>query len=263
LIELAALVRCHRRAWTLHEVLSELTRYNSFAGLRCRILVMGDRISSEVCDVVHEHLRAHRSSKLMRLVYTHTPMLEPGRENFCYNQNIHLDALDEWSDEDRFDPRWVYINDDDYIFEKHRIALSLVPTLQRDEIDAYHCPTIYLVEPGNQALSDRHHTAIRLYRHQRGPRFSGRRMLSIPDDLHDAAVVHDKTAEFPVPLLEYGSYTAKDRRELYDAYARAGKVDAFTSPLIADPLTLSPFPDIYDPKYGAWEGMDVSKCPTA
>ena len=150
-------------------------------------------------------------------------------------------------------PDWVYVVDDDFWFEPHKITTALAPALSDLDIDAYYCPCLFIQDASDTYNPDRQHESIRLYRHVPRARFSGKRMLSVPDGPHDTAIISGRTARFPVPILEYGGYTASDRTAVIDAYKRARKDDDFTRALLS-PRRLH-FPTDWDPHYGSWTSL--------
>lgn len=240
MIKLAALVRAHARADTLRVVLSELKRYQTFLGLDVHIFAMLDRPTPEVTDVAFSFTDyGHQCS---------IPILDKGRERFLEAQNCHLEYLER-----EFNPDWVYVVDDDFWFEPVRVTSALVPALSTTEFDAYYCPVVFIQDALDTYNPDSHHESIRLYRHVSRARFSGKRMLSMPDGPHDDAIITGRVARFPAPILEYGGFDAESRRRNIDAYARAGKVDAFTQALNS-PRRLR-FPADYDPSYGEWASL--------
>lgn len=243
MIHLAALVRAHRRADTLRVALTELDRYADFPGLKVSTIVFEDRCPTSFLDI-YASLR-HPPT----VVAVDVPILGAGRERFLEAQNSHLSHMERLLGS----PDWVYVCDDDFWFEPEKITDTLVPALSNHEVDAYYCPCLFLQDAPDTYNPDRQHESIRLYRHLPRARFSGKRMLSMPDGPHDAAVISSRTARFPVPLLEYGGFTPEDRGRVVASYRAANKDDAFTRSLLS-PRRLR-FPTDYDPHYGPWRSL--------
>jgi hypothetical protein len=232
--KLACLVRAHRRAESLRVVLQELEAYKTFDSLEVHVEVLADRPTAEVKRTISD----------AGLEYTSLPfpILGPSGERFLDAQNFHLETL-----EFRYSPDWVYVVDDDSALDFYGAA-RLPDQLARSDVDAFYIPSMYIEDKPFLYNAARKHNSIWLYRHAPGARFSGKRMLSMPDDPHDAAVMSGRTAQYPGTILEVGGYSAADREATAKAYREAGKDDAFTRALLEGrdlrevPLTLhSPF----------------------
>jgi hypothetical protein len=252
MIHLAVLLRVHNRPHLLRTIFHELNRYNGFPGLTLTPIVMMDRPDPACRAIVSQYNWGHTFD-------APEPILD-GREHWGRNQNFHLDFL-----ETRNMPRpdWIYVHDDDWVFEGRKIKELLVPCLADPGIDAYYLDSLYLHDAPDTYNAKRAHHTIWLYRHHPGHRFSGKRVIAVPDDLHDAYVISNRTATFPVPLFECGTYTKAERDFSVARYARAGRIDDFTEAL-KDPLTLHCFPEDWDPQYGSWfNPFEIDQCLTA
>lgn len=217
---LLVLLRVHDRQVTTRIVLDEIERYKILDPdrLRVKLAVMADRPSRAVEKLVDKYpvLQAPR------------PMLDRDGEHFLENQNAHLEFAEKLTD----DPSpWVYVHDDDFWLEPPDAYSALLPALRNEAFDAYFLRCIFFQDDFTHQNPARTHRSIRIFRHVPGTRHSGLRMLSMPDATHDSAIVAGRTADFPVPLLEYGGFTEKDRVLVVDRYALAGKDDAFTRAL--------------------------------
>lgn len=233
LIRLGVLLRAHRRARTLDIVLSELERYNSFPGLEVHILTQIDRPTEDVQDI----LRKHANPDFMRFTSAPKPMVAD-KENFLSNQNAHLDEAE------RRLPRcdWFFTADDDRWFEPQRITEELPRALSNPDISLWDCRSLFMWDEPTKFNAARHHLTPLLWRHIPRFRFSGRRMMSVPDALHDQYILTGAHGHMQTPLLDYGSYTSAERRLLYDIFTAAGKRDDYIDSLLAPPRLLT-FPD--------------------
>lgn len=223
---LTALVRAHSRPRRLQLVLSQLDSYRKIPNLDVDILVLADRPTPAVLDV----LRQAETDFGAFSRYSPVPVLDNNRERFLEAQNAHL----EWLDFFASSPDWIYVVDDDFWIEPNSAHKALESTiLARSDIDAYYMTCLFVQDSPNTYNPERQHRSIRLYRHVPGARFSGTRMLSMPDEAHDAAIISRRTDDFPAPLLEYGGYSEADRATNLSNYARAGKSDPFTASLLS------------------------------
>jgi hypothetical protein len=240
-VTLGIAVRAHRRLESLKVVLAEAKRYGTFPGVRAFIHVLADRPAPGI----PEYLKSAATPELHWEV-SPFPILEPGRERFIQAQNLQLDRLEQL-----YDPDWIYVADDDFAFEAVGIEKELPAALTHPSIVAWFARVLFLQDAPNTYNPRRVHNSIRLFRHDRGFRHSDKRMLSMPDALHDSAIISGRTGQLRTPLFEVGGYTAEERQKVYDAYAAAGKVDPFTGALLSRG-PLHTFPIDFDASYGPW-----------
>lgn len=222
MIRLACLVRAHRRVDTLRVVLDELLGLQlSRPPFATWIVTMADRPTPDVLGVLEACKKVGFS-----FFQTDIPVLDAGRERFLEAQNEHLDYVERF-----YTPDWVYIVDDDFALDLDGAAL-LPEQLARTDVDAFYMKCLFVQNFHDFHNVKREHNSIRLYRHRPGARFSGKRMLSIPDELHDEYVIQGRTAQYPGVLFEYGGFTPEDRAATRAAYIEAGKDDAFVRSLL-------------------------------
>jgi len=249
-VVLGAAVRAHRRLDSLKVVLSELKRYSTFPGVRVFTHVLADRPTPEV-----EALLKSVAIPELHWELSPFPLLERGKENFLRAQNLQIDRLEQL-----YNPDWIYVADDDFAFEAVGIESELPAALASRNVDAWFCRVLFLQDAPNKFNPRRVHNSIRLFRHDRGFRHLDKRMLSMPDALHDSAIISGRTGQLRTPLFEVGGFTLADRRAVYDAYAAAGKVDSFTGALLS-PGPLHEFPLDYDAAYGDWKNPFAAEEP--
>lgn len=240
MIRLGVMVRAHRRTKTLRIVLSELKRHGTFPGLDVRPLAMVDRASPEVRSILDEFK--------VPVIESPFPLLEPGRERFMEALNVHLRELE------KCDPDWVLVQDDDNWLEPLRAEKELPQALANPVVDAYFIKGLFFQDATDTYNTRRHHQSLQLWRHIKGFRYSTKRMIFVPDALHDAAIIACRTRILPVPAMDYGGFTEEDRIATYTAYERAGKIDPFVKALI-EPPSLQTFPGDYDSSYGEWQDL--------
>lgn len=240
-LTLGIAVRAHKRLESLKVVLNEARRYGTFPGIRTFIHVLADRPAPGITDLLKS-----LESPEFHWELSPFPLLEPGRENFLRAQNLQLDRLEQL-----YDPDWIYVADDDFAFEAVGIEHELPGALTDPTRDAWFARVLFLQDAYDTYNPRRVHNSIRLFRHECGFRHSDKRMLSMPDALHDSAIISGRTGQLRTPLFEVGGFTLQERRDVYDAYAAAGKADSFTGALLSKG-PLHTFPLDYDAAYGIW-----------
>ena len=240
--KLAVLLRAHRRPAYLAHALRAWSLLSPLIPLRVHVAL--DRPTPEVLEV----LAPLKTDAIIR-DFSHLPILSPGRDRFLDAQNAHLDWLME------FPPaEWVMVADDDFWFEPTAAAAYLPAALDNPDADAYFCQCLSIHALPDLYNAARGHTSIRLYRNlDPTARFTGDRMLSIPDALHDFSVITYRTAQLRVPLLEYNHEPA-DRWATYTTYRDSGKEDPYTRSHILQPV-LRRFPSDFDTTYGTWTNL--------
>lgn len=240
MIKLGVLLRAHRRVKTLRIVLSELRRYGTFPGLEVRPLAMVDRATPEVRSALDEFK--------VPIIESPFPLLTEGHERFMEGLNVHLKELE------KCDPDWVLVQDDDNWLEPVRVTTELLAALQDRDVDAYFIRALFFQDSPTTYNTRRHHLSLQLWRHIKGFRYSCKRMIFVPDGLHDSAVISCRTKTLKTPALDFGGYTEAERLQTFRAYERAGKIDSFTRALI-EPPSLRTFPKDYDQDYGPWTDL--------
>jgi hypothetical protein len=242
-MKLGVLLRAHKRHKTLDIALSELFRYNDL-GLEVMVQLIADRPNFMVEGVISKW-----RDKLFGLRYTQTPILSSGGERWMENANENLALLEAGN------PDWVLFADDDRWFARPQIDDELPAALGDKDIDVYYAKSLFLWDKPDQINTKRHHDAITIWRHMRGARFPTDRVIQAPFVIHDHAIMHDRVGHLNTPLLDYGSYAAEERQELYNAYVKAGRDprDPWISSLI-EPPKLIPLPI---------QGEDLYSCDTS
>jgi len=244
-IILGVLLRAHERERSLRIALSEAFCYGTLPGIESYVCIGMDRPTDAVLDIVFDACRSHRCRA--SAFYFNRPILDSSGEHFLEAQNQHLSEY-----ELRFPAAdWLYMADDDRWFEPLKIDSELPAALADRSIDAYFCTSYFMWDRPDLHNTVREHRSALLWRHIPGQRFHGLRMLNVPDDLYDAAVVSGRTADIKTPLLDYGSFNGDLRLRNWQEFDEAGKHDAFTRSLSSPPI----FRRFPPPGYGPWRDL--------
>lgn len=236
-LKLAIIVRAHARERLLAATLRSIGRFAPQGNVSTRIFIAGDRISADAAVAIGGFLDVDDRSTFKAF---NCPILSLDGERFLDAQNMHLD----WVERD-WDPDWIFVMDDDFTLDVDGWN-RLPDQLARDDVDAFYMSCLFLEDSFRTHNAARKHRSIRLYRHQRGARFSGKRMLSIPDALEARAVISFRTADYPGVILEHGGFDAPARIAVQQAYLQAGKDDQFVRALTSRRLVSVPG-DILNP----------------
>jgi hypothetical protein len=240
------MLRCHVRYRTLAIVLSELYRYRRDMGIDVRVCALMDRCCPDVQELLEDYSRA----PWFFTIDAPRRSLDKDGEHFMELLNVQMDAMEErWPDLE-----WIYAQDDDRWFEPVHITEELPRALADDSKDVYFCRSLFFWNDSDTFNTERQHDSALLYRHCPGARWSGRRILNVPDEPYDAAVMSGRTGVINTPLLDFGTFTADDRLRVYTAFACAGKKDAYVQSIYAPPALLK-FPRDFAPDYGEWKDL--------
>ena len=245
------MLRAHCRVKTLSLLLGELRRYHRDMDIDVRICAMADRPSPDVFDCIEDHFAAHVQAN-GRVLYVAAPFrqLDSQGEHFMKGLNVQMDAMEKaWPEMD-----WVFAADDDRWFEPVKITEELPRALADDSKDMYYCRSLFMWDRSDLFNTSRQHDSALLYRFQPGYRWSGDRMLNVPDALHEQAVMTGRTGTISTPLLDYGTFDERERLRVYTAFSVAGKLDPYVKS-IYDPPALLKFPRDFSPDYGAWKNL--------
>jgi hypothetical protein len=237
MIRLGVLLRAHRREHTLRIVLRELRRYATFPGISLMTVASLDRPTPAVSRVLSEfpEVATFRSK---------VPLVSGGTERWMEAENEHLDVLER---EGEFD--WLYLADDDRWFDPTRIGNALGAALQFGGADAYVVESLFFHTYTNTYTTTRKHRTILLWRHAPGVRCTpGSRVLNCPEPLHEQYLFADRIRDFPVPLLDYGSFHDEDRAALASQFAGVVTAVSDVATIQAAPSLViypTPFLDLY------------------
>lgn len=230
---LGVLLRAHRRAATLDIALSELFRYGTLPGVAVRIHVMADRPSQGVVDVIEKY-----RLKLYRATSPTLPLLSAQHgEQFMPALNAQLADLEPANCD------WYLVADDDQWWEPHHINSELPTALHNPNVDMWYAPTVFFWDTPTTFHPDRRHCSAILFRKLPGDRFPLNRIIHCTQNRHDSAIISGRTGIFKTPLLNYGSFDALDRKQVYDTYQAVGKIDPFVQSGYEAPPALARFPE--------------------
>lgn len=208
MIRLGVLLRAHRREHTLRIVLRELRRYATFPGISLMTVASLDRPTPAVSRVLSEFPEVASFESTI-------PVISAGRERWMENENEHLEQLERHGDFD-----WVYVADDDRWWDPRLITEALPAALQDPNVSAYMCESLFFHTYTNAYTNTRRHRTILLWRHAPGVRCRpGSRVLNCPEPLHEQFLFSEQIKDFPVPLLDYGSFSEADRAALIEQFA--------------------------------------------
>jgi len=243
------MLRAHCRYRTLDIVLSELYRYRREMGIDVRVCAMMDRSPPDVQDLLEQYEGAYPD--WFFTLQAPRRQLDKDGEHFVEGLNFQIEATEaRWGDLE-----WIYAQDDDRWFSPVQITEELPRALADNSKDAYYCKSLFMWGPAfNTFNTARHHDSILLYRHQAGARWSGRRILNIPDALQEQAVIEGRVGTLRTPLLDYGTFREDERFRVYSAFALAGKTDDYVKSIFAPPALLR-FPDDYAPHFGEFKDL--------
>jgi hypothetical protein len=245
-IRLLVLLRVHRRPLLTKIVLHELDAMANLSPfeLSVRVVVSADR----PCPGVSRLLAGDLPACISDVQHVSQPLLDlrGGGERWVGGLNDSLDLAERG---ETFD--WVYQSDDDCFFEPMKCYEHLIPALRNQAATAYNVESLFFFGNSNTFTLTRHHASALLWRHRRGERFSGRRIVSVPDRLLDEATIRDSLRNFPVVRLDYGTATPAEAHRVTAAYLSAGISDAYTQSALLPP-DLRVFPNQFDEHYGKW-----------
>jgi hypothetical protein len=80
------------------------------------------------------------------------------------------------------------------------------------------------------------HNSVFLFKRRRGDQFPLDRIIQAPEPLHSEA---KHVAQMTTPLLDVGYMYEEERRRIFKAYAKAGKIDGLTQGLLDQPKLVS------------------------
>lgn len=217
-------MRVHRRVDTLRVVFSELRRYRSFKGIAVLCHVMADRPSEEVKKVLEEN-----EDLIYNVLPAPFPLVSSQGERFLEGLNLQLD------DFERAGCDWYYLADDDYFLESGQAQDALEWALEQNDFDMFNCWSVFFWDSPDLYNANRKHYSPFLWRVLPGDRYPLNRMIQVTEHRHDTAIAENRVSDLEVPILDYGTYSAADRQEVWERYAAAGKIDDFTRPLLQQP----------------------------
>jgi len=176
--------------------------------------------------------------------------LDKDGEHFVEGLNFQIEAMEaRWEDLE-----WIYAQDDDRWFESVKITEELPRALSAGSKDVYYCRSLFMWDKSHLFNTSRAHDSILLYRHRPGARWSGNRILNVPDEIQEQAIIEGREGTISTPLLDYGTFREDERFRVYAAFALAGKTDDYVKSIFAPPALLR-FPDDFAPNYDEWRDL--------
>jgi hypothetical protein len=213
-IDLGVLLLAHRRPALLPLIVRQI---KGAWPLSC-IQIALDRPSPAVLEVVQDLSRVEGVEVLR------CPMPAVAeRENFM--------AVREWQRQQMAsrDPKYMAIWDDDHVLESTAEAKADMAA----GIDLLYAVKVFLWD-SLQMVNTRmpEHRSVLFFRVRPGDAFPLDRMIHAPADVHDHP---GSTALLGARLIDVGYLDAAERAQIFARYARAGKIDAATKPLVEPP----------------------------
>lgn len=229
-VQLGGILRCHVRTKPLAIAINEFFRYGRELGIDVGLSILSDRPTTEVSYVLNRAKAAYGDQ--VRITGSHIEVLGGGKQRWMSSNSYNTSLVEE-----AFDPEWIYFMDDDRWFEPDKILPALFKALTSDEDDVWTAESLFFWDKPDQINRARHHHQAVLWRHVRDERFCTHRELQVPYQIYDEAIMTGRIADIGVPLLDYGSYDAAERKRVYEAYIAAGRNpnDPWISSLIAPP----------------------------
>jgi hypothetical protein len=137
---------------------------------------------------------------------------------------------------------WYGLFDDDRWLEPTHATTELPTALASDTVDMYYANSVFLQDSPTTYNPARAHHSPLLWKALAGDHFPAGRMIQATEIRHDDAILTGRIATLKTPLLDYGTMTATERSQLFDTYAKAGKLDPYTRAMVAPNARLSSFP---------------------
>lgn len=233
---IGVMLRCHRRHRTLRCVLTALRRWTNWA--KIQIHASCDRTTPEVDAVLDEF-----DDLVIAREVPPAPVLAPGRDGWRSHKSWQYQAMTGWRAGPRrplIEPDWCILQDDDCWLEPLSAEAQLFRDglLESGEYDLISAKSLFMWDKPTRYNIRRQHQSPYLWRFVPHDRFPLTRDIRATEIAHDQAIMRGRHVLLGVPLLDYGAYTAGDRKAVYDAYVEAGRDverDAFVRSLVEQP----------------------------
>jgi len=220
------MLRAHRRAEWLDAIFAQLVALSAHTK-HLTICVMLDRPAAKVLRLVERQVAAAYENVIIDVVVAPTPLVSSRGEGFMRALQVHYDALLALDPDVEYAALW----DDDFIMGP--ALLADVQNRFDKGISAHtlRAESVFLWEHNKQynAAFPRHWQHL-FFKCIRGDKFPIDRMVHAP-----ISALRGPSEDLPGHLHNFGYLTEADRMLTWDAYKRAGKVDAHTLCLIKPP----------------------------
>jgi hypothetical protein len=221
---IGAMVLCHRRAYLLEEIVLQLSKYWPDQSV---VHFCMDRPTPEVEAKVAALVR-HAITVKCRAYYLDFPVVSSQGERYMEARNVQLEALHE--DE----PEYIAFWDDDLLMASPEEAVAFI---RGGLADLVYAKKLYLWDKPTQYTTHLpEHNSVFLFKRRRGDQFPLDRIIQAPEPLHSEA---KHVAQMTTPLLDVGYMYEEERRRIFKAYAKAGKIDGLTQGLLDQPKLVS------------------------
>lgn len=245
--DIMVLTRCHQRAGRLSMVLEQYLReIPERTGVQCGVVIGMDRPTDRVRAVVDLY------RDLVVDVVDIPPVLAPDSgQNWIPPLNIMADAFDASGST----AKWALDSDDDRIMGPGWVNSLRFCLNAGEKIQAYTAVSLFVWgrDKGEELVNVRGfvHASPWLYRYTKGDRRHLPLVVAVSDRVQ--VTLPGAGATLPFYLIDFGADTDAERKRLFKACAKAGKVDDYTARWIEEPelmrlsylLKKYPFPGDY------------------
>lgn len=218
------MVLCHRRPYLLREIVRQCFKLwpdNTVVHF-CM-----DRPTPGV-ELEVERLVTTALAYKARAYYAPFPAVSSQGERYMDLRNVQVEAMEQDN------PKYIAFWDDDQILQDPE---ELAAVVRADQSDLIYATKQYLWDSPRQYTTHLpKHTSVFVWRHTRGDRFptDNRRIIQAPVGVHDNPA--SRRYDLCTALLDVGYMFEKERRQIFKAYARAGKVDDLVLGLLDKPV---------------------------
>jgi hypothetical protein len=235
-VDFAAIVFAHARPATLNEALGQVLLGLPTFGLATTALIVTDRCTPAVQDVVDNWMASGRVAAIMPAPVPLRSAAEGEQFNIARAAGLRL--LD-WLG---IETVWAGFWDDDWLLQNPR---AFVSDLKIQGVDYWDAAVLFEWAPGYVNVRRHHHSPL-AFRYRPGQRMHSRWHTHVPEELREVGT-HETLRSY---VLDRGAVTPAERVALYRECARAGKCDQFTQMLVQPPhlmpleqvLTMWPLP---------------------
>lgn len=215
--KIGAMVLCHRRPWLLPLIARQCRTIWPDSIVQFTL----DRPSAEVIEAAQEARRWHENLEIFEAPFP--PIGE--KENWMALRNWQLEQMEPRG------PEFCMIWDDDHIFERPMDA----DVYMKAGYDLVYTRKLFFWNQTNMVnIGLFEHNSVSFFRLIKGDRFPLDRIIHAPAGIHDNPLA--KKAQMNSRLLDVGYLYPEDRERVFNMYAKAGKLDAATMPLMEEPI---------------------------
>jgi len=229
--------RCHARHESLQAVLwQNCELVPDTTGVDTRVVILADRPTPRVQKV----LDAWRDHPRVAAVGESECAVVSPQGGCRYIEAVN--QLAEMSDDAGLTPRWIAVNDDDWLMGPGW-AQHLKGVLDSEEYLTWRAVALFKWDTRHINVRQHHYSPF-FTRYEPGWRWRIDMVLHIPDPIFERVEGHPELeGVLPWYLIDVGTTTEEERQAHFRELARAGKVDDWTRRFI-EPPRLMPLHDI-------------------